>query len=123
MMTVVCDTNALILPFSHGLNIDSELHRLVGEHEIIIPEPLLGELKKLAKSNKNAKAALSLAMKSKIVRTNKIGDESVLELAETLNGVIFSNDKEIIGRAKANHIKVIRLREGSRLEFDNEWAD
>ena len=123
MMRVIVDTNALILPFSHGLNISSELRRLVGEHEIVVPEPLLGELKKLASSDKNAKAALSLAMKCRIAKTNKSGDESVLELAEVLGGVILSNDREIIGRARANHIKIIRLKEGCHLEFDNEWAD
>jgi rRNA-processing protein FCF1 len=123
MMVVVCDTNALILPFSHGINIDSELNRLVGEHEIVVPEPLLGELEKLARSDKNATVALKLAMKRRITKANESGDESVLELAEALGGVILSNDREIISRAKASHIKVIRLREGSHLEFDNEWAD
>jgi len=123
MMLVIVDTNALMLPFSRGLNINYELRRLVGEHEIVIQEPILGELKKLAKSDRSAKAALRFASKSRVVKTNNLGDMSVLELAEALGGVILSNDKEIITHARASHIKVIRLREGCHLEFDNDWAD
>ena len=44
-MIVIADANALLLPFKCKFNIDYELENLVGNHELIIPEPIIGELK------------------------------------------------------------------------------
>lgn len=123
MILVVADTNALLLPFKHKFNIDFELESLVGNHELIIPEPIVGELKKLAQENKVAKAALKLAHTKKSMPAEYAGDDSVLELAERLKAIIFSNDKEVINKARAKGLKIIRLKEGNRLAFDNDWID
>jgi rRNA-processing protein FCF1 len=122
-MIVIADTNALLLPFKHKFNIDFELEGLVGNHEIIIPEPIVGELKKLALQNRVAKAALKLANTKKTMPTKFAGDDSVLELAERLKAIVFTSDKQLIDKAKSKGLKIIRLKEGNRLGFDNDWID
>ncbi|MDO9536913.1 MAG: twitching motility protein PilT [Thermoplasmata archaeon] len=115
MNYVIADTNALIAPFKKKFNIDSELSRLLGDYKIVVPEPLLGELKKLAVTNMNARGALKLALSREVMPTKKAGDDSVLELAVKLKGYVMTNDVELMQRAKKRKLRVIRLREGCRL--------
>ncbi len=88
-----------------------------------VPDPIIGELKILAKQHRTAKAALKLAMTFEHMPTRSVGDNSVLELARELKGIIMSNDKALIETARVSGIRVIRLRETARLAFDNDWLD
>ena len=117
MRVVVADANALMMPFDFSINIDSELARLLGSYEIVVPRPILGELKKLAERSASAKAAASLARAKKIIETDSAGDESVIEAAEKNAAIILTNDSELIGIATSKGIKVIRMRGGNRLAF------
>ncbi|KYK28647.1 MAG: hypothetical protein AYK23_00245 [Candidatus Proteinoplasmatales archaeon SG8-5] len=123
MIKIVADTNALLMPFQTNLNIDAELDRLVGNHELIIPEPIIGELERLAGSLREAKAALKLARSRQIIPTKSSGDDAVLELAQKEKAHIITNDKDIIKKAQEAGLAVIRLKEGSRLAMENEWVD
>ncbi len=123
MIYVIADTNALLMPFKRHFNLDAELRALLGNYKIVIPDPIIGELKKLARHDGAAKAALKLAMTKEHQPTKAVGDASVIELAEKLKGIILSNDKELIEGARTNGIKIIRLRGTARLAFDNEWVD
>ena len=117
MIYVIADTNALIAPFKRKFNIDTELEQILGTYKILIPEPLIGELKKLSATNMNAKGALKYALTKDIRPTRKAGDDSVLELAKRVGGYIMTNDIELIERARKRKLRVIRLREGCRLEL------
>ena len=117
MIYVVADTNALIAPFKMKFNIDIELTRILGSYTIIIPEPLIGELRKLAVTNMNAKGAMKFALGREIFPTKGVGDNSVLELARKMRGYVMTNDIELIERARKRKLRVIRLREGCRLEL------
>ncbi len=117
MIFVVADANALIAPFRQKFNIDIELSRILGDYRILVPKPILGELEKLAKTNMNAKGALKLALSKEIRPTRKPGDDSVLELAKKVGGYVMTNDAALIERARKKKLKVIRLREGCRLEI------
>ncbi len=64
MPKVVLDTNALLMPFEQRLNIDSQLRELLGDPEVFVPGPVIGELKR--SKNKFARAALQLASKYSI---------------------------------------------------------
>ena len=90
MISVILDANALIMPFQLGLNLDSELERLFGNHEIYVPSSVREELKGLGRND-----ALSLSDKYNRIKVSKKGDEGVLEAAEKLDGVIVTNDKEL----------------------------
>ena len=80
MQTVVLDTNALLMPFEIKMNLDLALRELLGEVRVVVPGPLVGELKHL--DHKFAGAALSLARKYEIIPTEASGDSSVIELAK-----------------------------------------
>ena len=64
-------------------------------------------MKILAKHDRTAKAALKLAMTMEHMPTISVGDNSVLELARELEGIIMSNDKALIETARASGIRVI----------------
>ncbi len=123
MIHVIADTNVLLLPFKNKLNIEVELERLVGRHEILIPEPILDELKGLAIKDRYAKTALKWAQTKRIVPTESVGDNAVLELAERVKGIVLTNDKLLIKRARAKVLKVIRMKGGNHLAFENNWLD
>lgn len=117
MIFVIADTNALIAPFKRKFNIDSELSAILGTYTILVPLPIIGELRKLSATNMNAKGALKFALSQEIRPTKKPGDDSVLELARKVSGYVMTNDMELIERARKRKLRVIRLREGCRLEL------
>ena len=117
----MADANALIAPFKLKFNIDSELTRLFGAYEIIVPKPIIGELEKLAVTNIYARGALKLAKSRTIKSTRAAGDDAVLELATKVKGFVMTNDKELIARARKKNLKVIRVKEGGKLAPDETW--
>ena len=115
MPVVVLDTNALLLPFERSINLDAQLRSLLGNCEVLVPGPLIGELKR--SPSKHARAAIGLAFHYKVVDTEATGDQSVIELAEKHDAYVVTNDRALIGRLRERRIKVILLRGGSHL-FD-----
>ena len=115
MQTVVLDANALLLPFQFRVNLEAELRRLVGEPEIYVPSPVLGELKGLARSVREARGALKLAEKFRIVEVEGDADDAVLESASRLKAVVVSNDAALLRRLKEARIPRIFLRSRSHL--------
>lgn len=113
--SVVLDTNALLMPFQFGINIDLEIRHLLGDVEVLVPSSAVAELKKL--KVKEAKAALSLAGKYRQVQTAHKGDEGVIEAAETHHAAVVTNDQELISILRKSSIPVIRMRECQRLDF------
>ena len=118
MRVVVADANALIMPFKDSLNIDAELARLLGSYEIVIPAPILGELERLSDNNRFAKMALSLARTKKVAESSESGNMSIIDVALNLNGIVLSNDRELIELARGKKLAVIRLKAGKKLEYD-----
>lgn len=116
MQTVVLDTNALLMPFEMRMNLDLALRELLGEVRILVPGPLVGELKHL--KHRYANAAISLARKYEIVPTEYTGDNAVLELAIKTNGYVLTNDQELRRRLRKENIPLIFLRSGSHLVID-----
>lgn len=117
MQTVVLDTNALLMPFEVGINIDLEVRNLLGDVRFVVPGPLVGELKHL--DSRFAKPALALARSREIVPCNARGDDSVLEVAQREGGYILTNDKELRRRARKIGIPLIYLRSGTHLVLED----
>lgn len=111
MRAVVLDTNALLMPFEVKLNLDLEIRRLVGNARVVVPGPMVGELKRCGA--KHSKAAISLARKYEIIHTEKDGDEAIIELATKLDAFVVTNDKELRSRLRALKIPLIYLRSGT----------
>jgi len=112
---VVLDTNALLMPFQFGINIDLEIRHLLGDVEVLVPSCVVAELKGL--KVKEAKAALSLSKKYKQVQTKLRGDLGVIEAAKEQHAAVVTNDQEIISILRKSSIPTIRMRDCQRLDF------
>ncbi len=113
MRNVIMDANALLMPFQFGINLDMEIESLIGEFHGVVPSPILGEVRK--NGGKWANAALSLARKYEITRTENTGDRAVTELAEKLNGIVVTNDEGLQKKLRERGMDYIYLKGRSRL--------
>ena len=124
MRNVVLDTNALLLPYQLGMNIEKELTRLLGICRIIVPTSVIKEAEKLASSNGSvamaAKLGLNIVRKRdyQIVETLYDGDDGVMDVAVKTNAAIVTNDKELKKKARDMGLPVIYVRGESRLEIE-----
>jgi len=116
MHSVVLDTNALLMPFEIRLNLDIAVASLLGDVRMVVPGPMIGELKNL--DNKNAKAALQLARKYEIFQTDATGDDAIVEAAVKLDAYVLTNDKELRKRLRSLRIPIIYLRSHTHLVLE-----
>lgn len=117
---VVLDTNALMMPFQFNINLDSELERLLGPFEGIVPSSVLEELDGM-KPERLAKAAKALASKYKLFDTDEKGDAAVLSVAKRLRAVVVTNDKQLGTKLKALKLPVVSLRSRTRLVLSGSF--
>jgi len=117
---VILDTNALLMPFQFGINLSTELKRLLGSFEIIVPSSVLDELKKL-KPRGSVKAAEALALKYRVWSTEGKGDEAILSLAEELKAIVVTNDKGLMRALKKLKLPVIHLRSRTHLVLSGSF--
>jgi len=115
MTTVILDTNALMMPFQFGINLDLELERLFGSFEILVPSAVVRELRSLAPTNSIARSALRLARKYKTVESEGETDKLLVNLATDLHAVVVSNDKLVIRSLEKEGLPYVRLRSRSHL--------
>ncbi|MFQ6061412.1 MAG: PIN domain-containing protein, partial [Thermoplasmata archaeon] len=113
--SVILDANALLMPFQHNINLDMELRRLLGECEVLVPSSVLGELRRLARRNRNAGAALALARKYAIAQVEEGGDTSLISLAREKDAVVVTNDRSLIRELRKSSIPVVYLRSRTHL--------
>lgn len=121
-VTVIIDTNALMVPEQFGVDIFSELQRL-GYVQWLVPAQVQGELRSLAtKADKGrdkiaARVALGLSECCHIVgEDNFDADQAIEELAIKEGAAVFTNDKALKKRLFSKGITVIYLRQGRYLE-------
>ncbi|MEM4262108.1 MAG: twitching motility protein PilT [Thermoplasmata archaeon] len=112
---VVVDSNALLMPFQFKIDIQSEIERLVGKVEIVVPSCVLEELSRMNLSE--AKGALKYAERFVIVKSKEKGDRGVVEVAKERKGAVVTNDQELIKILRKLSIPVIRMRERQKLDF------
>ena len=121
--TVILDSSAVMMLFEFSIDLEDELTRLLGGYHVILPRPIVDELRFLSehrkgKKRQNAKAALELIKKYEIADEKETGDNAVLHLAQRLNGIIITNDRELRKRAKEVSLKTIYLRSKNKLVLD-----
>lgn len=120
---VIIDANFLMIPEIHGVDIFSELDRVLDKkYEIIIPEVVVGELKHLKekgtpKEQKAARIGLKLANKGKKIKSEKTADEEIKRLAKTKKCVVGTNDSDLKKQLRKMGIPVIYLRQKSHLDI------
>ena len=113
---VLLDANALLLPFQFGIQLESEIKRLVGAHQIWIPGSVTRELASLDVALIKAARELAGRFPTMPVATN--GDDAILELAVQHGAIVVTNDLELRKRLKDRGLKVLVMRQMSRLEWD-----
>ena len=122
-IAVILDTSAILMLFEFPIDLDDELIRLLGRFHILIPTPIIEELRLLSKQGngikrQNAKAALELINRYEVVAGKGSGDDSVLFIAKKLNGIVLTNDRNLRKRVKDASLQTIFLRGKHRLVLE-----
>lgn len=121
MTFVVIDTNALLLPFTDGTDLEGGLEALVGAHERVVPAPVMEELARLASEEgmrgQAAKGALRLAARARIEATHLPGDDGVLEVARRLAAVVVTNDRALQQECARSGLRCVASRGHGRLAW------
>ena len=117
---VILDSSAILSLFEFSIDLEDELTRLLGSYHILLTSPIFEELKFLSKNGKgkkrqNAKASLELIKRYEIMDAEGIGDDSLIYLAQKLNGIVVTNDRELRKRIKNVFLKTIYLRGKNKL--------
>lgn len=122
---VILDTSAIMMLFEFSIDLEDELTRLIGNHHIVVPKPVIDELKILSERGKGkkrfiARPALDLVSRYEIVNRDAAEkvDDAVLSLAKELQGVVITNDRELRKKLKAASLKTIYLRGKKQLVLD-----
>ena len=111
MPIVVADVNGLMMPFQFGINLDSELKRLLGTYNVLVPESVVGELVNLSKRIPEAKAALALARRCECVPVAAHNpDEALMTLARERKAYVLTNDVGLIAMLRKIRIPIIRMK-------------
>ena len=115
-MIVILDSNALIMVFQFRINLESELNRILGSYEIVVPSTVKNELKTL--KERYAKTALSFSERYRAISANGNTDDSILGLAEKEKGIVVTNDRILKKRLRAKNIPVVFLRGKNHLVME-----
>ena len=124
-MSVVLDTNALMMPVECNVRVFEELDRLLGEYDAVTPQAVVDELDKLADGAGEAATAASVGLD--LVERVRVrdtaasyADDAVVELAQA-DGVthVVTNDKPLQQRLRGAGVSVISLRGKNKLGITN----
>jgi hypothetical protein len=114
---VFLDANFFLLPFQFRVDIFSELARVAPGCEICTIAGVKDELEALSSSNRDARAALKLLERVKIVHKDGPVDEALLGIASP-HDIICTNDKVLKEKIRRKGAPVIYLRQGRLLAVD-----
>lgn len=121
-MTVVLDTNALMMPVECDVRVFDELDRLLGETTYLVPEAVVAELQKLSAGGGTeataASVGLDLVERCTVRETDAdYADDAVVELARQEDASAVTNDQPLQERLQNADVSVIRLRGENKLAF------
>ncbi|MFB6128927.1 MAG: PIN domain-containing protein, partial [Halorhabdus sp.] len=119
-MTVVLDTNALMMPVECDVRVFEELDRVIGETDLVVPEAVVAELDRLSTGGGEEATAASVG-RDLVERCRVVGhdatnaDDAVLELARELDAYAVTNDGPLREALLAANRPVIGLRGRNKL--------
>ena len=123
-MRTVLDTSFLMIPGAFGVDVASELDRLLERrYELLVPSPVLAELKRLASQGTPserlaARVGIALAKRAKVVRAQGKADEVILEIASKGDCVVATTDAALKKELRRRGVPVVYLRQKSHLALD-----
>ena len=120
---VIIDTNMLLAPFQFGVDVISEIQRLVPGAELFVLRGTIKELDRVAKQGVKEKKYAQLA--KKLIEINGIRiidregpvDTLLVEMASA-GAYVATNDRELRRRIREAGGHTLFLREKNRLEMD-----
>ncbi len=114
---VLLDTNALLMPFQMGLDLEGEVLRVMGRCRIVVPQVVVAELLTMGSSLRDGAAALKFAERFEVMETVGLGDDAVVDLAIRTGGTVVTGDRGLIQRLHAAGLRVLRPRQKKQLEL------
>ncbi len=113
---VLLDTNALLLPFTAGIDLRAEVRRWDAAAVVAVPTGARGELDRLvARGVRFAVAARALAASFPELPTDRRGDAGLLELARERGAAVVTADRGLGRRLRAAGVPVLTPRDRNRL--------
>jgi len=111
---VLVDTNGLLVPAQHGIDVFEELQRL-GYDQCVVPSAVLDELEALKTKLRGSdlaalKVALALAQRCAIVEAPGGADDVLAAMAKETGAAVFTNDAALRKRLKKEGVKTIFMR-------------
>ncbi len=103
------------MPFQFRLNLEAELHRLLGEVDLAVPAPVLEELRLLADRDRPARSALQLASKFRVIPGYGSADDALLEISTREKAIVVTNDAALLGRLASAGVPRVFLRSRNHL--------
>jgi len=130
-MKIILDTNFLLIPAEFGIDIFTEIERIIDfEHELCVIDKTLEELDKImaeqkGKDKRAAKLAKDMVLRKglKIINTTTQGnaDKAILEIAEKAKIVVATQDKLLRAELKKKGAYLIGLRQKKHLFIDKTY--
>ena len=114
---VLLDTNALLMPFQMGLDVEGEIQRVMGRCRIVLPRVAVAELRAMGSSLRDGAAALTFAERFEVMETVGLGDDAIVDLAIRTGGIVVTGDRGLIKRLHNAGLRVLRPRQKRQLEL------
>jgi rRNA-processing protein FCF1 len=134
-LQILLDTNFLLIPAQFKVDIFQEIDRLITQkYDLITLPDIINELtefgKKSKKNQSEARIALELAKKCKIIETNseiplmssKRVDDIILQLAVKYRWIVATNDAALRKKLRSVQLPTITLRNKAYLIIEGDIA-
>jgi len=126
MKDVLLDTNFLTLPHIHGLDVFTELARILPEsHSCVVLSGTVAELEGLCSGASNASIAARVGLRLieekdvRVVKSKGSVDDAIVDYASSHGDVVVAtNDRELKKRLREKKVSVISLRGESNLTIN-----
>lgn len=122
--TVLLDTNFLLLPYQFGIDIFTQIKKIIQEPDIIIGSCVVDELEKLGKNKGKKGRAAHLALtliareKCKLVEGNRPVDRWIVSYAKRHRAIVCTNDRKVRQHIKRLKLRAIVLKGKGRIGLD-----
>ncbi|MDI6814386.1 MAG: hypothetical protein QMD10_12775 [Desulfitobacteriaceae bacterium] len=123
-MQIIADTNFLMIPGMFGVDVVSELEKLLDRrYKLVILSPVMRELEQISEKGKPkervaARIGLMLVKRGSVIKAKGGADESILNLATNKQCAVGTTDAALRKELRRRGIPVIYLRQKSHLAVD-----
>ncbi len=125
-MQVITDTSFMMVPGMFGVDVVSELERLLNSKcELLVPSSVAKELRRISKQGKPkekaaARIGLFLVKRGRIVKAAGRADEAIIRLSVQRKLAVGTTDAALRKELRRLGVSVIFLRQLSHLAVDGQ---